>query len=295
LEHRWCPSYSLVTSRSALAGTDLVKWGNFGPAGTLVANPSTILSNGAFSVNVSKTVSGAFKIDAQLPASVGASASWTGNFAPGDLLLYTNNFGIDQVNPITLDFGATAVAAGGAQIQANAHGKFTAKVEAFDAGGTSLASFTENGNSTGTEDNSAIFLGISSTSATIYKIALSITKAGNAGLSKPGKGDFAINEFDFRTSPLAAVMATAVRTSVVGPAPPASSLNAAQPPLPAAPAPGPETSAPPARHSAILPASDESFWSSGRNFWQNALLRRHLPPQQWRGILQVHLGEQLVG
>ena len=164
-----------------------MNWGNFGPAGTLVANPSTILSNSGFSVNVSKAVSGSFKIDEQLPASVGASSSWTGNFAPGDLLFYTNNLGTDQMNPITLDFGATAVAAGGAQIQANAHGKFTAKIEAFDAGGTSLASFTENGNSTNTEDNSAIFIGISSTSASIYKIALTIRKLGAPGWQSQGK------------------------------------------------------------------------------------------------------------
>jgi hypothetical protein len=265
MEQRWCPSYSLVTSRSALAGTDYVNWGHFGPAGTLVANPSTILSNGGLSINVSKAVSGSFKIDEQLPAVVGASNSWNGNFAPGDLLLYTNNFGVDQVNPVTLDFGATAVAAGGAQIQADPGGKFTARVEAFDAGGNSLASFTENGDSTNTRANSAIFIGISSTSATISKIALSITKAGNGGLAKAGKGAFAINQFDFRTSPLAA--ATTAASQAVRQSSPALDPVSLEPillgttqPVPAA-APLLSPTAPSGRSanpSGILPASGAS-------------------------------------
>jgi hypothetical protein len=267
LEPCWCPSYSLITSRAALAGTDSVNWGNFGPAGTLVANPSTILSNGGLSINVSKAVSGSFRIDEQLPAVVGASNSWNGNFAPGDLLLYTNNFGVDQVNPVTLDFGATAVAAGGAQIQTDSHGKFTAKVEAFDAGGNSLASFTENGDSTNTRDNSAIFIGISSTSATIHRISLSITKAGNSGLGlKPGIGDFAINKFDFRTSPLAvtALAAPSVgrAASAVDLTPVASSLIATEQSAILAPPPGPVPSASqPANRTGVLPASTVSYFT----------------------------------
>jgi hypothetical protein len=116
------------------------------------------------------------------------------------------NVGGKESDPTTLDFGATAVAAGGAQIQSSRYGKFTAQVQALDASGNVLASFTEVGDSTGAGDNSAIFIGISSSSANIHQIALSLTHA-----VLHLTGDFAINQFDFRTGPLAATPAAAPR------------------------------------------------------------------------------------
>jgi hypothetical protein len=204
LEHRWCPSYSLVTSRSALAGTDSVNWGTLGPSATAAPNPFTILSTSGRSISVSKTQVDVFVLDEQTPPT--SSSSWNGNFAPGDVVLYTHDYSSRTFNPITLNFDTTAVAAGGAQIQSESFGAFTAEVQALDSSGNILASFTENGNSTNAADNSAIFIGISSTSANIYKIALSLTKAHGGS-----KGDFGINKFDFRTSPLAAPAVAASR------------------------------------------------------------------------------------
>jgi hypothetical protein len=193
LEPRWCPSYSLVTSRTALAGTDSVNWGTLGPAGTVVANPFQILSTSGRSVSVSQpTQFGPFGVFEQAPPTT--AGSWNGNFAPGDMLLKGGNLGMKESDPTTLNFGATAVAAGGAQIQSDYSGSFTAEVQALDASGNVLASFTEVGNSTNAADNSAIFIGISSSSANIYQIALSLTKAPSHTI-----GDFAINKFDFRT------------------------------------------------------------------------------------------------
>jgi hypothetical protein len=209
LEHRWCPSYSLITSRTALAGTDAIDWGSQGTS--LKANPFTIQSMAGVSVSVSKAQSGRFSIYQQ-------SNGFTGNFAPGDFLLHTSFTQPNQVNPITLDFGATAVAAGGAQIQTLVNGTFTAEVQAFDAKGVSLASFTEVGNSTTAADNSAIFIGISSDNLTIHKIALSVTAA-------PKKANFFINKFDFRTSPLAAAAAIATPASAVPSPVPGGSLD----------------------------------------------------------------------
>jgi hypothetical protein len=186
LEHRWCPSFTLVTSSTALAGTDSVNWGTLGPPGTLVANPFTIVSTGGKSITVSKALSGSF----ELP-----------NDPTVDQELLTNNSGSNKQNPITLNFGATTVSAGGAQIGLGFGGeKFTAKVEAFDATGNSLASFTEGG-------TNSVFIGISSTSANIYQIALSMSQGEN-------KGNFAIGTFDFRTSTLAAAPATASTLSL---------------------------------------------------------------------------------
>ena len=258
LEQRWCPSYSLVTSRTALAGTDSVNWGTVGVDSTLLANPFTIVSTSGLSINVSKTVSDSFQIRQEDPVTPAPRDGWSGNFAPGDMLLYTNDLVSKTLNPITLDFGATAVAAGGAQIESDIDGKFTAKVEAFDANGNSLASFTEQGNATGAHDNSAIFIGISSTSATIHKIALSLT---NAPMGT--KGDFAINQFDFRTSALAAATTAAAPgvgqlASAVNLAPLASSLlGMGQPALQGEQLPGQTVpSTPPTSPSGGMPATD---------------------------------------
>jgi hypothetical protein len=251
LEHRWCPSFSLVTSRTALAGTDSVNWGTLGPNGIHVANPFTILSSAGRSISVSKTISDSFKEGVQCPSPTGCS--WGGNFAPGDSVLSTYDIGSKLNNPITLNFGSTAVAAGGAQIQTDFQGRFTAQVEAFDTTGKSLATFTEKGISTSAADNSAIFIGIISSSANIFQIALSI-KVGEA------QGDFAINNFDFRTSalaPLASVAVPAVRqpASPVDLASLASSLlEVGWPAMPVAPIPGPAAfPAPPASQSSPPP------------------------------------------
>jgi hypothetical protein len=252
LEHRWCPSFSLVTSRTALAGTDSVNWGTLGPNGRIVANPFTIPSTTGRSISVSKPTADGFEVLVQ-------GTGWRGNFAPGDSLLWTHDQGSKLDNPITLDFGTTAVAAGGAQIQLDfQEPSFTAKVEAFDATGKSLASVTEQGISTSTSDDSAIFIGISSSSANISRIALSI-KVGEA------KGDFAINKFDFRTSPLTAAPPAAA-PAIRQPAPPldlaplaSSLLGTGHHALPVAPAPGPAApSAPLASQSAVVVASAAS-------------------------------------
>jgi hypothetical protein len=215
LEHRWCPSYSLVTSRAALAGTDSVDWGTLGPQWTVVPNPSTVLSTRGVSVTVSKTVADSFRTLVEKGPGY-PSGAWIGNFAPGDAVLWTNDAGPNsgRRNPINLNFGGTTVAAGGAQIDLDiatgASTNFTAEVDAYDASRNLLASFTEMGVATTAEDNSAIFIGISSSSANIYQIAVSIKDSKNGE-----KGDFAINKFDFRTSPLAPTPVAAPRAQSV--------------------------------------------------------------------------------
>jgi hypothetical protein len=244
LEQRWCPSYSLVTSRAALAGTDSVNW----PLNVNLANPFTILSNGGHSITVSKAQAGNF-------GTLVEGSGWGGNFAPGDVILWTHGRG-GVTNPITLDFGATPVAAGGAQIDPNTGQgsfKFTAEVDAYDALGNTLASFTEKGVATLANDNSAIFIGISSSSANIDKIALQINS-----VQQSEKSDFAINKFDFRTSAAPSAPATSQRGSAVDLAPLAFSLlGTGQPAMSAAPLSGfAAPSAPPASQSGVLPASD---------------------------------------
>jgi hypothetical protein len=223
LEDRWCPSFSLVTSRAALASADSVNWGTLGPQWTVASNPFTILSTSGHSITVSKTVADSFRTVVEKGPGY-PSGAWIGNFAPGDAVLWTFDTGTSSRNPINMNFGPTPVAAGGAQIDLDiatgASIKFTAEVDAYDASGNLLASFTEKGVATTAEDNSAIFIGISSSSANIFQIALSIKDS-----SKVEKGDFAINQFDFRTSAVApAAQAVRQPASALDLAPLASSL-----------------------------------------------------------------------
>jgi hypothetical protein len=248
LEPRWCPSYSPITSRTALAGTDTVAWATLGTPPQYPANPFTILSNGGHSVSVSKAYPNGFVTEAE--GAPGCCGQFTGNFAVGDVVLFTDD-GVTTLNPITLDFGSTAVAAGGAQIDPDIGGakpvKFIAEVDAYDASGSLLASFRETGTAAYTYDNSAIFIGISSTSANISRIALSVAQMG-----KFDRGWYAINEFDFRTSPLAAVRAVAA--PVVGDPAPALDLGPPAPQRVAATLGTSGPSAPAASPSGALPA-----------------------------------------
>jgi hypothetical protein len=172
-----------VSSRSALGGNDYVDWGTLGPNGTPVSNPFNITSNLGDTLTVSMVATGNFERRDQ-------SLGWNGNFAPGDALLWTNTSN-NSNNPISVFNFDVGVAAVGTQIQANFFGGFVARIEAFDAGNNSLGFFTVNGLSTWAGDNSAIFLGVRSTTTPIARIAFSLDSASS------NLADFAINRLDF--------------------------------------------------------------------------------------------------
>lgn len=165
----------LVTSRSALGGTDFIDWADAGASFTQVTNPFAINSNGGLNVNVSKPSPGPFERRDE-------GNGWAGNFAPGDALMWTN----DTAGPMSLSF-SSLVFGGGAQIQQDSYGAFTAVISAYDSGGNLLASFTLAGNGTSGEDNSAIFIGILDTVADISRIEIGMFQSDE---------DFAINQFD---------------------------------------------------------------------------------------------------
>jgi hypothetical protein len=215
LEDRLCLSVTLVTSRTALAGTDYVDWGVLGPSNTTVANPFTVTSAGGVRLGVSARVnSSSFSTMEETPVTDGATAPLQMNFAAGDHLLWLGTpkgLQIHKSNPITFDFGASAVQGGGAQIGSAVYGNFVARVEAFNASGVSLASFTEAGNAQNTNgDNSAIFIGVRSDTANISRIALSID---SAPLNKTAQ--FVISRFDFRTAEVARTTAAAPGTNAL--------------------------------------------------------------------------------
>ena len=65
---------------------------------------------------------------------------WSGNFALGDALLWTQGL----VGPMVIEFDQPVVGAG-AQIQVNAIGAFTATLNVYGTSNTLIDSFTVNG------------------------------------------------------------------------------------------------------------------------------------------------------
>jgi hypothetical protein len=176
----------LVINRAALGANDSVDWGVLGPEETWVNNPFGVISVGGVALMASEAPGQFLRLD--------EGTTWLGNFSVGDHLLYTGTIFGGGHGPITIHFGAPVIGAG-AQIQANYYGAFSARIAAFDAGGNLLGSFAEAGNSAGTEDNSAIFIGIRSMAANIATIAYSLDFGGL------DPTDFAINRLDFVTGP----------------------------------------------------------------------------------------------
>ena len=171
-------SASSVTCRTGsgcLNGTDHFDWtANYGPSGSNIPDDSTATSAGGNTALVHLAGGDGQRRD--------QGNGWAGNFAPGDELLWTQGNG-----PLTFTFG-NAVNGVGANIQADFFGAFTALIEAFDANGNLIESFSENGNSNSNNDNSAIFIGLIDSG--IKSVTFSLTSCVESC------ADFAINQLD---------------------------------------------------------------------------------------------------
>jgi len=171
---------TFVGTRAGILQNDFTDWSQLGPSFTIVASGSTALSNLGLSVTFSQPGGSNFeRFDQGNP--------WTGNFTPGDHLLWNGDHSSNITN-ITLQFGAGLFAVG-TQIQTDIIGPFTGTIEAFDSLNTSLGLFTLGGNSTLNPDNSAIFMGVSDTIADIFKVTYTTDNGG-----------FAINELAMNTA-----------------------------------------------------------------------------------------------
>lgn len=173
-------SAASLQAQTAFVGSDgafgtpagYIYWGSLGPSGTTIGNPFTINATGipGLSANVSQAGASSFERRDQ-------PSGWGGNFANGDQLLWTQGTN----GPMSLIF-SSAISAFGTQIQQDQYGPFVATISAYDAANVLLGTYLVNGTSNGNGDNSAIFLGISSTTG-ISRIDLSVDTQ-----------DFAINE-----------------------------------------------------------------------------------------------------
>jgi hypothetical protein len=192
---------TLVTTRPT--ASDTVNWGQLGVAWTKV--PYAFLATS----RLGDPTLGHF-------ASLGATGEirqqghlggWTGNFAPGDYVLWTRNAG-----PLTIVFdrGYGSV---GAQIQWAVWGNFTARLSAYN-GTNLLGTVTETGYSSNADDNGAIFIGISTGSTPakqlITKVVFSLTGCSNSC------GDFAINSVSVAYQSTAMVVSSNLNPSSFG-------------------------------------------------------------------------------
>ncbi|MFQ5425136.1 MAG: hypothetical protein ACE5F9_14320, partial [Phycisphaerae bacterium] len=172
---------TLVTGRAALGGTDGVDWGALGPVGTMLSSSFAVTSSGGVPLGVSKGAPIGFR-------RVDQFVQWAGNFAPGDRLIRN----LAPAGRMFIDF-PEPVFGGGVQVQRAMYGSFTATIEAFDVNGVSLGSFSEPGFSDNGGDNSAMFIGVKSSTADISRIALDVD---------PGSGlAYGINQFDLVLPP----------------------------------------------------------------------------------------------
>lgn len=169
-------------NRGDLGVTDSIDWSDLGVAYTVVSQPFAIQTAvRGWSAGVAKATAGAVERRDQ-------GDGWSGNFAPGDALLWTQ----DSAGPLSLTF-SIPVGAVGMQIQKadQSNPIFYATIEAFDASDTSLGAFEREGYSSNTGDGSALFIGIHSTEPNIARIDVNVLF----------QFDFAINQVSLVPEP----------------------------------------------------------------------------------------------
>jgi len=179
------------TSQSSLAPNDVINWaqpdGTPVPVGTVLSGQQTVLSSLGLTASLTSP-SDSFYTGQQNPGG-----NINGNFSPGAALLY-----IQEDSSATFTF-ASPVSAAGLQFAIDAvNGSFTAQVTAYATDGGVLGSFSENGETTTAGDNSAIFLGIGSSSANISSVTFSASPTGGEGfaISNLSLSDIAVPEPD---------------------------------------------------------------------------------------------------
>jgi hypothetical protein len=165
---------ALLAVTGAFASPDSVNWAQLGPTFTLLTTPETWVSTSAlYSGEIGITGS---IIGTQNMERLDQSNGWSGNFTPGDALVWNEgafqqtgiDIGVLFFNP---SFG------GGAQIQADFFGAFTATLTAFDTLGNVIGTTVMNGNSTSAADGSAIFIGFQSSSANVGFLNFNVVDA----------------------------------------------------------------------------------------------------------------------
>ncbi|MGM3307448.1 hypothetical protein ACSQ6I_16005 [Anabaena sp. WFMT] len=191
---------TLVQDRNALQSNDQIEWSSLGKVlNPFAPNPSDFLpysfsgqSSHGLGISVNIPSAGG---DITPPFIFQNNPPIQTNFAPGDFLLFTG-FSPTVVptgnpNPLTIFFDKNVKAAG-TQIAASGSENIDYEVfiSAFDDGNNLLGTFSIPGISSGTRDNSAVFLGVTSDTANIKSLVFNT--------SSPQRG-FGINRVSITT------------------------------------------------------------------------------------------------
>ena len=152
-------SITQVTSPSNLLANSTVSIGSLGSSGTIIASGSTATTSSGTSVTFT-AASSLFSMEQSL--------NWTGNFSPGEDLIYSWGNTSITINPSELVQGA------GLQIQSGTLGTYYAQLSAIDSAGNTLGSVIGTGTSTTAGDGSALYLGLSSTGYDIDKLVVQL-------------------------------------------------------------------------------------------------------------------------
>ena len=179
-----------VFSRASI-GTTTFDFDSFGAAGTVLSTPVTE-PGGPGSVTVASSV-GVLYIDQQATSTgsgTGTGSVWYGNFAGGDHLLAQT--ADDRSDTFIVAFSGAPVFGVGTQIQPSStfYGNFTGNMLLFSATNVELGEVSINGDSTNAADNSAPFIGATSTTPIAY-VEFNVA-TGFPGF--PTEGDLAIND-----------------------------------------------------------------------------------------------------
>lgn len=172
-------SASQVLARADLHGTDFIDWKvTLGGDGNTLPNPQFIHTDGGVLTAVS--------VAGGLLTRQDEGISWSGDFAPGAHLLSAGL--VSPVGPISISFD-TGLSAIGAQLQTRGYSPpdYNGSITVYDDLDNLLETYVLSGHSTKLVDNTAIFLGVSRSTADIFRVDFNIGVPGF---------EFAINQVD---------------------------------------------------------------------------------------------------
>jgi PEP-CTERM motif len=193
------PAYTVdfVNQRAALGGNDIIDWGTLGNAEPFKQLPNSFSIQSENGLGVSVSVPSFFGSPQPLVFQTLPVPGIETNFAIGDRILFTGLSDVlfppmTNTALLTVKFDKPVKAAGTQLALATTRKPYNAIASAFDSDNNLLGTFSTIATSSTEEDNSAVFLGISSDTANISRLVFRTSEANVP---------FGINALSFVTVP----------------------------------------------------------------------------------------------
>lgn len=146
---------------------DIINWGQLGGNQSILSTYQSWTSqSGQFTGSVGNVSDGTFQ-------RVDQGNGWTGNFSPGEKLIWNQGGPYSQEIDLGIFFDQP-VAGGGVQIQARFYGEFWASIMAFDINDYMIGEVDMMGHSNGNGDGSAIFISFLSDQRNVHLIEFNV-------------------------------------------------------------------------------------------------------------------------